>query len=95
MGVGGVGGLGAVGFEEGFDVVADKDSRVEGCEAAVEGGFVGDGGEEGGGEACGAEGVEGAAVAGGGFRGGGFGEGGEGARGDIGDEGRDLLERGE
>ena len=67
MWVGAVGGEGAVGFQEGLDVVAYEDAGVQQGEGAVEERFVVDGVEESRGQACRAQCVESASVAGCGF----------------------------
>ena len=77
--VGRIGRFLAVGGEERLNVVADEGAGVEGCEGAVEEGFVLDGFDEGEGVACCAEGVEGSAHVGAGLVWRGLGEGGEGA----------------
>ena len=63
MRIGAIGGLGTVALQEGLDVVADEDARVQQGQLAVECRFVVDRIEEALGEGCGAQGVEGAAGA--------------------------------
>ena len=86
MRVSGVSGLLAVGAEEGFDVVADEDTGMCGCEGAVEDCFILDGFEEGLGVACGTKCVEGSARPGAGLVWRGFGKGRECAGRDVGNE---------